>query len=435
MFCVYCGKEVKDTELYCNSCGKKVVRPETNDKTQEQISADDAKTNITDENANNQPLITEQNSDTETEAVKDREATNMSEDSSQNITNEETVSVENENEKGKDILAPIPDIIIEKISKKSTNRPRTKADKIVCAIFSVIFSLIIWSISLAVVCLLFVRLGFTENNLKAAINNIDFNELKTEHIIDIEKFSERFDTEIPEDSSFKEAIYHLIDQDELVNPITEKEVELLIERLDFESFIAKATAKSIDLLYKGEEKQAVYPKDIIEFLKENEETIETTIGIDILEVDYEYMHQYLEEHNDEYLNFHSNEHNENNIGDTTKDIIGFIFSDLFVGLSIALIAILTFAIGFINRKISSALKYSGVSIMASGILMLIPSVLYRIVMRFMDIVPYDFIADVISPITVVLAIVSAITTFIGILLLVIGILINKKKNIYIPNNT
>jgi len=301
------------------------------------------------------------------------------------------------------------------------------------AVCSVLLSLFLFAFSVVLISQLFIRFAFTEDRLKAAFNNVEYKEIKADGIIGLKTLAEKYGKDIPENATLAEAVYSMIDQRELVNPISLSEVEKLIDRLDFQGFLAKKSSKAVEILRSGSQEKLVDASEIIGFLKEHEEIIEKTIGIQLLEVDYKYMQKYLEENNEELLDLLSEKSITSAEDSFGYALIRFFCSDWFIAVLIVLIILIAVALGLINKRISYALFYTGAPVAAAGIVIFVCSVLYQYLLSWLSsYFPTEFIVQFAEPIVGVLTVVSAVAAVLGVILLAIGFVlksIEKRKRI------
>lgn len=471
MYCHKCGCRLDDDDIFCSNCGAKAKRPQ---KTQdEQPEVRSAQTNETvqpkDAGAveNAEAALSENHAESEIivpdEIVVAEEKMNITkEDSAEDVAGPQEVlaekSVDSEpvqnpiEEKREEtsptgelsfefrpkefeadeissaqsaLFQPIPDLII---ADASENPGRKKKSGAVQAICSVLLSLFVFVFSGVLILQLFVRFGFTEDRLREAFNNVNYKEIKAGSILNLRTISEKYGIEIPEDATLAEAIYRIIDQRELVNPISLSEVERLIERLKFQEFIAEKSSKAVRILRSGSNEQPVYASEIIDFLKANEEEIERTIGIQILDVDYKYMQQYLEDHNDELLDILS-EKNLTGADDSFEyTLIRFFCSDWFILVLFVMILFIAVAVGFINKRVSYSLIYTGTSIAAAGVLLLVCAVFYKYLLYRLSLYfPTEFIEQFAAPVIGVLTVISAVSAAVGVVMIVIGFILKSKE--------
>ncbi len=321
------------------------------------------------------------------------------------------------------------DMILKEITSK---KPRSKGTRVAIKICSVLIAVIIGLLVLLLNIQLFITFGVTEENITYAINNIDYNNLKANDIIDVDVLSEQYETEIPEDATLAQAIYRCIDQDQLVNPITQEEVDLLVKRLQFEDFIAEKTAKALQIAKDGGTEEPITAGELVDFIRDdkNRNTIERTIGIEILDIDLDYMEKYINENNSDYLNALTTENLEENIGTLNLGFLKFFNSIWYIVVSAFLILGFAAIIWLINKKISSGLLYTGVSLAAAGLLPVLFGLLYKVLL------PSDFYADLVSPFIFTLILIGAVTIIVGALFISAAIIINavlkRKKALIVP---
>ncbi|PKM61735.1 MAG: hypothetical protein CVU97_06845 [Firmicutes bacterium HGW-Firmicutes-21] len=468
MYCHNCGKELGNDDNFCNNCGEKAIQPETFIPTSE----DDEAEEITPIQENEplpiiEPEIIPEEAEPD-EVVADEETlsddtisdvsilSNETEHSEDSVADGQTPPVMDEVEEHNETIqgeytesppiifvndaeqAEEPDLIItENEARKEQRTPRSSSVKITTTVCSVFLSLLIGIMLIALVGQVIIRTGLTEQRITAALRSIDYNNDKIKGVLDINALSEKYDTEIPENATIAEIIYYCIDQDEFINPISKDEVARLIERLNFEKFIAERAVKAVDVLRRGSDEQIVSPKEIIDFLREdkNKAIIEKTIGIRILEIDFAYMEKQLEEKNQGCFNVFS----ENGFYDR-HDKAGykfarFIFTDWFMLILCVMIVVVAIAIGFIKKRFSSSLLYTGVSFVVVGVPLLLVCLLYKVILRASDSIPAEFIINITSPIISVLTVIFAVTAASGAVLIITGIIVrafSKRRNRYNP---
>jgi len=327
------------------------------------------------------------------------------------------------------LTQPFPDLMIADAAELK----KKKSPGAVQAVCSVLLSLFLFAFSVVLISQLFIRFAFTEDRLKAAFNNVEYKEIKADGIIGLKTLAEKCGKDIPENATLAEAVYSMIDQRELVNPISLSEVEKLIDRLDFQGFLAKKSSKAVEILRSGSQEKLVDASEIIGFLKEHEEIIEKTIGIQLLEVDYKYMQKYLEENNEELLDLLSEKSITGAEDSFGYALIRFFCSDWFIAVLIVLIILIAVALGLINKRISYALFYTGAPVAAAGIVIFVCSVLYQYLLSWLSsYFPTEFIVQFAEPIVGVLTVVSAVAAVLGVILLAIGFVlksIEKRKRI------
>lgn len=454
MYCHNCGKKLEEDEIYCSYCGTKAIKPDISPK--EDISHQNDISASTQSKDNNDEVVvesefifcadSEKNDSNDIEKKKDEEPISAAEEflvcggdtQKEPILdqlNTDTESEQIKEQKQEDLFEPVPDIVFQdNINEKKQRRPRSKGGKAVAVVCSVFLSLLIGILVFSLIIQVFLRMGFTEKKLTEALTNVKYTEVEAKNILDLEDLSEKYNTDIPEDTTLAEAIYYVIDQKELVNPISKAEVVRLVERLNFEEFIAQKAEKAVNIIRSGSDEQIISASEIIDFLKENEETIELTIGIDMLDVDYQYMQKKLEDSDNELFGILFNDEVPEDMSNIGFEITKFLFSDIFMVIICVLIVFISAAIGFINRKFSSALLYTGVPFSAFGLILLLTGTLYKFNLRLnADYIASDFIISLTSPLAQTLSLISAFTLGIGLLMVILGILLSlsrkKSKNV------
>lgn len=455
MFCHKCGEKLNEEDDFCSSCGTKVVQKKVVDNTLSQESEADQiaeKNNTFSEtvNTNNEENITapcqEKNAD-KLETSTDENIDNYNINEQKTITDDnlliKTENIENQSEIVNDQVfnndqQSYQTSLPEETKQKKCYQLRTTGVKVTVAICSVIMSILIFLLTTALMAQVFIRTGLTEEKIKTALNNVEYTEVKVKNLVDIEDLSEKYKTEIPDDATIAQVIYYCIDQDELVNPISEIEVRRLVERIDFKEFLAEKTAKAIEIARNGSDEQPIYANEIIDFIRKNSDDIEKIIGISLLEVDYEYMQKRLEQKNDELLNFVSTKNLSEDLGSFELDVLRFLCSSWFIGISVFLIICFAVAIGYINRKISNSLIYTGATLIVAGLPMLLFSLLYKkILPSLTENLPYDFIIQLTSPVIGVLITICAVSFAAGAILLISGIVtkvIVRRRNLVFCKN-
>ncbi len=451
MYCHICGNKLDDEDIFCGKCGAKVKKPNQTEPTakpeepvenvpqaagtlpEEPVTAESeasGSSGVQEESVNPEKdtdsTETENTDDAESETEKDKAAPteDLAFEFRPKEFAEEDISGTQSN-----IFRPIPDIVIADASENPEAQKKKSGAKVVQAVCSVLLSLFVFAFTAVLVLQVFIRFGFTEEKLKEAFNNVDYKEIKASSILNLQSISEKYGKQIPEDATLAEAVYEMIDQKELVNPISKSEVERLIERLDFQDFMAEKSSKAVSILRSSSMEQPVYADEIIAFLKKNEEEIEKTIGIKMLDVDYDYMQKYLEEHNDELLDVLS----EKNVTGTENSfgymLIRFFCSDWFIAVLGALIIAIAVAIGFINKKVASALLYAGTPIAVAGIILLFGGIFYEFLLTVLsNHIPTDFIRQFATPVIGSLTVVSAVAVGIGVVMIVVGVVLKATKN-------
>ncbi|HBR31031.1 MAG TPA: hypothetical protein DD733_02995, partial [Clostridiales bacterium] len=424
--------------IFCNVCGTKVFIPKAEESGNEQDSASFINSN---ESVFEEP---EESGNTATETQAEQASDNLeqsvgfadlAEDLPAYKPEENTVLNDPEQQPKTEVhtdsmLSSEPaDMILKEITSK---KPRSKGTRVAIKICSVLIAVIIGLLVLLLNIQLFITFGVTEENITYAINNIDYNNLKANDIIDVDVLSEQYETEIPEDATLAQAIYRCIDQDQLVNPITQEEVDLLVKRLQFEDFIAEKTAKALQIAKDGGTEEPITAGELVDFIRDdkNRNTIERTIGIEILDIDLDYMEKYINENNSDYLNALTTENLEENIGTLNLGFLKFFNSIWYIVVSAFLILGFAAIIWLINKKISSGLLYTGVSLAAAGLLPVLFGLLYKVLL------PSDFYADLVSPFIFTLILIGAVTIIVGALFISAAIIINavlkRKKALIVP---
>ncbi|HAN20117.1 MAG: hypothetical protein A2Y15_05490 [Clostridiales bacterium GWF2_36_10] len=458
MYCHNCGKKLNEDELFCSACGTKVLenkkapiqdikteniesqlideilKIKTEDKKNEE-NIEDYIDNCEDESSASTPENSTEGTALEEEKIEVISTTEKVTDENENtvITNEPEenillLSEENETESYNIPNFELPSTQIEPPdlifieAKNKKKRPRTRGEKVIVAICSVFMSMVIFLLAVSLIAQFFIRNGFTKDRIEEGLKSIKYTEVEAKNLFDLDELSLKYEKEIPDNATLAQVIYYSIDQDELVNPITENEVESLIDRLKFEEFIAEKTAKAVEIAIDGRDEQPVYASEIVDFIREKSEDIELTIGIELLEVDFQYMQKKLEEKNDDLLNFVSTENLTEDVGIYGLKAIRFYFSNLFIGISCFAILLLAAIIALINKKISSSLIYTGASILLAGLPIFFIVLLYKPILDWSsEYIPSDFIIQITSPILNVLTIICGIATAIGLIALISGI--------------
>ena len=460
MFCHTCGKKLTEEDIFCSSCGSKVVRPEPSASPASEEAANiEAPDIINEEN----PLTVEPPTTAENEPApeytegsvplvladlqdeQEKPDTLAETNTSETDTSEPIVPVSEEEdyeEQPNLLFTAEQPVIMEADSfsgtgdiqfintgnQKKQRKPRSGAVKAISIISSVLLAIIMGALLLALIMLIFLRTGFTEERIKNALDSIDYAEYKASSIFDIEKLSEKYEKEIPENATFTDIIYYSIDQDELVNPITKSEVDMLVKRLNFKGFISEKSAKAISILRSGSGEQLIYAQELIDFLRDNQTIIETTIGIPLLDIDFEYMQKHLEDKNDELLFFFSEVKMTDELGSGYKFLL-FLFTDWFFAILCFLIIGIAAAIGFINRRVSSSLTYTGITFAIVALPLLIGTLIYGVVLRAaVDHSLANLIINISQPIVGALTVISALTVAVGVVALIIGIIIKVFSN-------
>lgn len=444
MFCHNCGKQLKDDSVFCSACGTKVnqtqgdsTAPEVADISTEQINAEPVlleSVPLTEEPITDIPIPTEPIATEEVIPAEDSETIPVP-------TIDEPIAenpflIVNPTEQNPEFIQtmdpqtnPNPPVEQE-ISPIKGKNPRSKRMRITITVSSVVMSIIIGLLVISIIGQFFLTFGVSEENITKAITNVDYETLQVKEILDVEALSEQYDADIPEDATIAQAIYYCIDQNELVSPISEDEVALLVKRLDFEDFFAEKAAKAVRIAKNGSDEQPVTAEELVAFLRDekNKSYIETTIGIEVLDIDYDYMEQYLKDNNSDYLNALNTENLNENIGAFNVGFLRFYNSIWFIVATLILIIGFAVLIGFLKKRISSSLLYTGVPFVIAGLPTLAFGLLYKSIM------PSDFYTTIVSPFMTSFIVISAIVVALGAGMIVGGIVLNalcKRKTLVV----
>ncbi|MDR0222505.1 MAG: zinc ribbon domain-containing protein [Oscillospiraceae bacterium] len=236
-------------------------------------------------------------------------------------------------------------------------KPPSGAAKFFTAVFSVFLSVILFAALTCAQASVIIRLTFSENTVKNMVKGVDFANISVE--ADIRG------VDLDGGETLSEAIYKSIDEYYTETfDISEGDIEEMLESDLLKDFLAEIISKNGDYLLGGEGNATIVSADdIVNFLDENRDEIRDMTGYTLVASDLTDIRKALED----------------GLGggglswdDVTRDIsvgLGIIRSALSIYALIiiaVLAALIITLIILINRRLTAALIYCGVTAAVSG---------------------------------------------------------------------
>lgn len=356
MNCPICGKDITPDALFCVYCGSKLAEltPPDEPLTEEAIA--DMEESVSDmvsvpeitpvleevipeefvptEPTPDEVTLPDEEGDliAQVEGALEEEVTQtILAETSQEIENitsstpvEPTVRVSDDAD-----TAPLPSIskdvhIPEELSASKSEQTSGKLPKKSigflggCKIF--LFSLLLIILMVAFLGVVSIRQLRNERAVSGMVESIELTDLE----IDGKELSEYIASKITRD-------------------VDAKDVEYMLERLEYEEFVSSMTLQYSDYLLGDGHGLRLNVDDIMGVVEANEQVIEEELGFELTDVKKQDVRNYLEKHKDEYQETLDETIGRDSFVDEHKDILGLVFSAATMWIIVALMAVLLFA--------------------------------------------------------------------------------------------
>ncbi len=368
MNCPICGKDITPDALFCIYCGSKltVLTPPEEILPEDVIS--EAETSISNVDSVLEPtpvleeLIPEEFTPTEASPeealVPDKDGDLLSqvesaleEEVTQTILAEDPQEIENIHnstivEKGIDTqfvtnTAPLYEKSSTKLPKKSIGFLGG------CKIF--LFSLLLIILMVAFLGVVSIRQLRSARAVSGMVESIELTDIEIDG------------KELPEYIA-----------DKITRDVDAKDVEYMLERLEYEEFVSDLALQYSDYLLGDGHGLRVNVDDIMNVVEANEQVIEEELGFELTDVKKQDVRSYLEKHKDEYQDTIDKTIGRDSFVDEHKDILGLVFSAATMWIIVALMALLLFGWIMTFRKKSYLHRgfcgYGSVMLVFSGII-------------------------------------------------------------------
>lgn len=160
--------------------------------------------------------------------------------------------------------------------------------------------------------------------------------------------------------------------DKITRDVDAKDVEYMLERLEYEEFVSDLALQYSDYLLGDGHGLRLNVDDIMDVVEANEQVIEEELGFELTDAKKQDVRNYLEKHKDEYQDAIDQTIGRDSFVDEHKDILGLVFSAATMWIIVALMAVLLFAWIMTFRKKSYLHRgfcgYGSLMLVFSGLL-------------------------------------------------------------------
>ncbi len=403
MFCTGCGNKLSDTDRFCKACGTKNIY--YNEDTQRYVFQE-ASAAIPVSTSQPEPTVIQPEV-----VLLPVEQLGQQTEPSDNLIQMEDDKV---------IITRAED---EVQREKKPVKEVTRGMKI----GSVFLSILAFFMTVLFIISLFAKTTFSQKTLEASIQKIDYTNIQLGDIMADRDLA----IDVKEGDTTIDVVYEALSKQGRVE-VTRGDVEEIFEETNFTEYISEKLSGYARYTITGAELDEITPRGIMRLVEENKDTIEDIIGLRIEDEDLDSLENYLED--EEILDSFSAEKIDETLKENNATAVRIFFSDtvLMVILILSLLILIgdIVLISFLHRRMKAPLSYIGIPVLTGGLLITIT----LIVMNIMKASLFKSVKEIYTSIKPLLSsiigrgiLISAITAFLG-LLMVAGYIILKKQD-------
>ncbi len=402
MFCGKCGKQLPDGSKFCGYCGasleefnsfadkaeeiKEEIVPAAEEKIEDAVESVPVVEEIIEEAA---PVI---------EEVKEESATVVEEIKEETVPVIEEVKEEAEPvvEEIKEKATPVVEEVkteVKNASDKAETKDETKSEKPKKEKPAYKFNFGRFLLSLLLAVILF-ALVFTASSITIARH--DLSEDNCEDLIEDAKLEKLvLPIEGGDEMELSEYVYDLCREFDIDDDVSRSDIEDLLEEDYIKDFIEENVEEYRAYIFDGEKTEGITSKEIVKFVKKNENKIRRTIGLygdDEFVFDYDELEDTLDESLGDDFSIEIIEENYKTEAKAVQLGLSVISQIVFVFLTVVF-AVFIFIVN--KKRVRNAFVYVGVPLTVAGALFLIAGIAMT-VFKFFDISGVPAIASTVS---------------------------------------